>query len=153
MAEGSRVLGHRRSRWSLGEGLDDADSVVGAVSVLAGEADQFACAGGDGAGFGGAGDGDPVSAAPASHLNIATQYLDAIRQGLRETSFEHGIATDVFGDFPEQVYGETGTAQYSGQQDYAWYAGYRNWLPARYSGGATVARLGSWRGKKTCWLS
>jgi cell division protein FtsI/penicillin-binding protein 2 len=25
-------------------------------------------------------------------------------------------------DFPEQVYGKTGTAQYNDQQDYAWYA-------------------------------
>jgi cell division protein FtsI/penicillin-binding protein 2 len=26
------------------------------------------------------------------------------------------------GTFPEQVYGKTGTAQYSGQQDYSWYS-------------------------------
>ncbi len=28
----------------------------------------------------------------------------------------------MFGNFPEQVYGKTGTAQYNGQQDYSWYA-------------------------------
>ena len=28
----------------------------------------------------------------------------------------------MFGNFPEQVYGKTGTAQYNGQPDYAWYA-------------------------------
>ena len=28
----------------------------------------------------------------------------------------------MFGNFPEQVYGKTGTAQYTGQQDYAWYS-------------------------------
>jgi penicillin-binding protein 2 len=26
------------------------------------------------------------------------------------------------GNFPQQVYGKTGTAQYNGQQDYSWYA-------------------------------
>ena len=35
-----------------------------------------------------------------------------------------GAARDVFGSFPEQVYGRTGTAQHNGQQDYAWFAGY-----------------------------
>ena len=30
--------------------------------------------------------------------------------------------TTCSGNFPEQVYGKTGTAQYNGQQDYAWYA-------------------------------
>ena len=51
-------------------------------------------------------------------------YLDLIRAGL------HGAAAnrrrdssdDVFGNFPEQVYGKTGTAQYNNQQDYSWYA-------------------------------
>ena len=28
------------------------------------------------------------------------------------------------GNFPEPVYGKTGTAQHDGQQDYAWYACY-----------------------------
>jgi cell division protein FtsI/penicillin-binding protein 2 len=30
----------------------------------------------------------------------------------------------VFGNFAEQVYGTAGTAQSTGQTDYAWYAGY-----------------------------
>jgi len=33
-----------------------------------------------------------------------------------------GTSADVFSNFPEQVYGKTGTAQYNGQQDYSWYA-------------------------------
>ncbi len=28
----------------------------------------------------------------------------------------------MFQNFPEPVYGKTGTAQYTNQQDYAWYA-------------------------------
>ena len=60
---------------------------------------------------------------PARHLNINPIYLDTIRQGLREAASQPGgTSADVFGNFPEQVYGKTGTAQYNGQQDYAWYA-------------------------------
>jgi penicillin-binding protein 2 len=57
------------------------------------------------------------------HLNINPLYLETIRQGLREAASQPGgTSADVFGTFPEQVYGKTGTAQYNGQQDYAWYA-------------------------------
>ncbi|MGI8412702.1 MAG: penicillin-binding protein 2 [Solirubrobacteraceae bacterium] len=60
---------------------------------------------------------------PARHINIAPQNLDAIRQGLRGAASQPGgTSVDVFGNFPEQVYGKTGTAQYNGQSDYSWYA-------------------------------
>ena len=60
---------------------------------------------------------------PVRQLNINPIYLETIRQGLREAaSAPGGTSADVFGNFPEQVYGKTGTAQYNGQQDYAWYA-------------------------------
>ena len=60
---------------------------------------------------------------PVRHLNINPIYLETIRQGLREAaSTSGGTSADVFGNFPEQVYGKTGTAQYNNQQDYAWYA-------------------------------
>ncbi|MGI8429092.1 MAG: penicillin-binding transpeptidase domain-containing protein [Solirubrobacteraceae bacterium] len=60
---------------------------------------------------------------PSRHINIAAQNLDAIRQGLRDAASQPGgTSVDVFGNFPEQVYGKTGTAQYNGQQDYSWYA-------------------------------
>ena len=66
-----------------------------------------------------------IDPAPARHLNIAPGYLDAIRQGLRDASSQPGgTSADVFGGLAEQVYGETGTAQHNGQQDYAWYAGF-----------------------------
>jgi penicillin-binding protein 2 len=64
-----------------------------------------------------------IDPSPARHLNIDPFYLDTIREGLREAaSVPGGTSADVFGNFPEQVYGKTGTAQYNGQQDYAWYA-------------------------------
>jgi len=60
---------------------------------------------------------------PQRHLNINPSYLDTIRAGLRAAASQPGgTSADVFQDFPEPVYGKTGTAQYTNQQDYAWYA-------------------------------
>jgi penicillin-binding protein 2 len=59
------------------------------------------------------------------HLDINPSALDAIRAGLRAAASQPGgTSYDVMGAFPEQVYGEAGSAQYSGQQNYAWYAAY-----------------------------
>jgi penicillin-binding protein 2 len=59
----------------------------------------------------------------ARHLNINPLYLETIRAGLRAAASQPGgTSADVMGTFPEQVYGKTGTAQYSGQQDYSWYS-------------------------------
>ena len=61
-------------------------------------------------------------------MNINPLYLDTIREGLREAaSSPGGTSADVFGNFHEQVYGKTGTAQYitnGVEQDYAWYASF-----------------------------
>jgi penicillin-binding protein 2 len=60
---------------------------------------------------------------PVRHLHINPAYLAAIRQGLHEAAQSPGGTSDaVFGNFREQVYGKTGTAQLNGQQDTAWYA-------------------------------
>ncbi len=60
---------------------------------------------------------------PARHLNINPTYLATIQAGLRAAASQPGgTSDDVMGNFPEQVYGKTGTAQYNGQQDYSWYA-------------------------------
>jgi penicillin-binding protein 2 len=59
---------------------------------------------------------------PTRHINIDPTYLSAIRQGLHDAAqTAGGTSFDVFGNFPEQVYGKTGTAQYTGQSDYSWY--------------------------------
>jgi penicillin-binding protein 2 len=58
-------------------------------------------------------------------LHINPAYLDTIRQGLRDAaSAPGGTSATVFANFPQQVYGKTGTAQYNGQADYSWYACY-----------------------------
>jgi penicillin-binding protein 2 len=61
------------------------------------------------------------------HLNINRAYLAAIRRGLHEAAQSPGGTSDtVFGNFPRQVYGKTGTAQYTlpsgAEKDTAWYA-------------------------------
>ncbi len=59
---------------------------------------------------------------PVRHLKLNPAYLSAIRSGLHQAAQSPGGTSDaVFGSFPEQVYGKTGTAQYIGQQDYSWY--------------------------------
>ncbi len=60
---------------------------------------------------------------PSRHVNINPVYLDAIRTGLHDAAqTSGGTSDDVMGNFPQQVYGKTGTAQYTGQSDYSWYA-------------------------------
>jgi penicillin-binding protein 2 len=60
---------------------------------------------------------------PTRRIDINPLYLETIRQGLHDAAqTPGGTSDDVFGNFPEQVYGKTGTAQYNGQQDYSWYA-------------------------------
>ena len=60
---------------------------------------------------------------PKLHVAIDPLYRNTILAGLLAgASQPGGTSADVFENFPEQVYGKTGTAQYNGQQDYAWYA-------------------------------
>ena len=71
-------------------------------------------------------------APPATRkLNINPLYLDTIREGLHEAAQSPGgTSDDVMGNFPQQVYAKTGTAQYGvgvvGQTetDYAWYSAF-----------------------------
>ena len=64
-----------------------------------------------------------INPPPARHIDINPFYLATIRQGLRDAASQPGgTSYDVMGNFPEQVYGKTGTAQYTNQNDYSWYA-------------------------------
>jgi penicillin-binding protein 2 len=67
-----------------------------------------------------------INPRPARHLNINPIYLETIRAGLRAAASQQGgTSAPVFSNFPEQVYGKTGTAQYINngvERDYAWYA-------------------------------
>jgi penicillin-binding protein 2 len=65
---------------------------------------------------------------PTRHISIDPTYLAAIQEGLREAASQPGgTSADVMGNFPEPVYGKTGTAQtYPNgvEEDQAWYACY-----------------------------
>ena len=64
-----------------------------------------------------------IDPAPKRHLNVDPLYLSTILEGLREAASQPGgTSYAVMGNFPEQVYGKTGTAQYNNQPDYSWYA-------------------------------
>ncbi len=64
-----------------------------------------------------------LASPPGRAISIDPSYLATVRAGLRAAASQPGgTSADVFGTFPEQVYGKTGTAEYNGQQDYAWYA-------------------------------
>ena len=57
------------------------------------------------------------------HIPINPFYRSTILQGLNEAAQSTGgTSDDVMGNFPMKVYGKTGTAQYTNQPDYAWYA-------------------------------
>jgi penicillin-binding protein 2 len=66
-----------------------------------------------------------IDPAPARHLKIAQQNLDAIRTGLHEAASQPGgTSADVFATWPQSrypVYGKTGTAQHNNQADQSWY--------------------------------
>jgi penicillin-binding protein 2 len=64
---------------------------------------------------------------PADRWNLHLNSEDraAILTGLRDAaSAPGGTSADVFGNFPEPVYGKTGTAQLAGGTNHAWYAGF-----------------------------
>jgi penicillin-binding protein 2 len=57
------------------------------------------------------------------HFQIDPLYRQTILEGLHDAAqTAGGTSDDVMGNFPMTVYGKTGTAQYTNQPDYAWYA-------------------------------
>jgi penicillin-binding protein 2 len=63
---------------------------------------------------------NPPAARP---IPINPFYRSTILEGLNEAAQSSGgTSDDVMGNFPMKVYGKTGTAQYTNQPDYAWYA-------------------------------
>ena len=65
---------------------------------------------------------DPAAGGPP-HQHRARSTSTRSATGLREAASQPGgTSADVMGDFPEAVYGKTGTAQRNGQADQSWYA-------------------------------
>jgi penicillin-binding protein 2 len=69
-----------------------------------------------------------IDPGPRRKLDLNQTDLDTILEGLRQAaSAQGGTSADVMGNFPEPVYGKTGTAEYTNSAggaeiDYAWYA-------------------------------
>jgi penicillin-binding protein 2 len=69
-----------------------------------------------------------INPRPVRNLHLNPIYLETIRAGLRAAASQQGgTSAAVFSNFPQQVYGKTGTAQYIDpktliEHDYAWYA-------------------------------
>jgi penicillin-binding protein 2 len=64
-----------------------------------------------------------ITPPPTRHIPLNALYRQTILEGLHEAAqTAGGTSDDVMGNFPQYVYGKTGTAQYTGQPDYAWYA-------------------------------
>jgi penicillin-binding protein 2 len=64
-----------------------------------------------------------INPPPARPVSINPLYRQTILDGLNEAAqTSGGTSDDVMGNFPMKVYGKTGTAQYTNQPDYAWYA-------------------------------
>jgi penicillin-binding protein 2 len=64
-----------------------------------------------------------INPPPTRPISINPVYRDTILQGLNDAAqTAGGTSDDVMGNFPMKVYGKTGTAQYTNQPDYAWYA-------------------------------
>jgi penicillin-binding protein 2 len=66
-----------------------------------------------------------VDPPPARHVSINPVHRQAIMDGLRlAASAPGGTSADVFAGFPFPVYGKTGTAQRTNQDDQSWYVCY-----------------------------
>lgn len=61
----------------------------------------------------------------ARHVDFSSSNQQAILDGLRlAASAPGGTSAEVFSGFPRVVYGKTGTAQYTFQDDQSWYVAY-----------------------------
>ncbi|HVM14378.1 MAG TPA: penicillin-binding protein 2 [Egibacteraceae bacterium] len=57
-------------------------------------------------------------------LPVSRAHLDYIEGGLLGVTAPGGTASSVFGSFPLQIAGKTGTAELKPKQPFAWFAGY-----------------------------
>jgi len=66
-----------------------------------------------------------IDTPPARRISFSPAYQQAIMDGLHAaTSQPGGTSYDVFRGFPRTVFGKTGTAQHTNQEDQAWFVCY-----------------------------
>lgn len=64
-----------------------------------------------------------IDPAPSRELDISTETRDTIMEGLRQAAMEPGgTSYSVFGGYPIEIAGKTGTAEKTLQEDQSWYA-------------------------------
>jgi penicillin-binding protein 2 len=63
-----------------------------------------------------------IRPAPRRHVDISPEFRQAILAGINAAAMEPGgTSYKVFGNFPEDVAGKTGTAERPGYEDQSWY--------------------------------
>ena len=84
-----------------------------------------------------------VNPPPRRHLNIAEANRTAILDGLHQAAMSNGgTSYQVFGNFPIQVAGKTGTAQRAPHPDQSWYVAVAPFDNPRIVVAVTVERGG-----------
>jgi penicillin-binding protein 2 len=80
--------------------------------------------------------------APRRELDVSQETLATIREGLREAANDPGgTSADLFGDYPVQIAGKTGTAE-TPQGDQSWYAAFAPFDKPQIVAVATIERGG-----------
>ena len=80
---------------------------------------------------------------PSRTIPIADETRTTIMEGLRAAAMEPGgTSYGVFGGFPEEIAGKTGTAEKTDQEDQSWYAALAPYDDPKYVVVTTVERGG-----------
>ncbi len=84
-----------------------------------------------------------IDPAPQRQIGISKSTRDTIMEGLREAANEPGgTSAQIFGGFPIEIAGKTGTAEKTDQADQSWYAALAPADDPKYVVVATVERGG-----------
>ncbi len=84
-----------------------------------------------------------IDPAARSHVDIDPSWRTTILDGLHEAATEPGgTSYPVFGDYPVQIAGKTGTAQRPGQADQSWYIALAPFDDPKYVVAVTIEQGG-----------
>lgn len=81
--------------------------------------------------------------APSRTIDISPQVRSTILEGLRQAATEPGgTSYEIFGGFPIEIAGKTGTAEKTDQEDQSWYAALAPYDDPKYVVVTTIERGG-----------
>ncbi|HEX2129539.1 MAG TPA: penicillin-binding protein 2 [Solirubrobacterales bacterium] len=84
-----------------------------------------------------------VEPAPRRHVEIEESWRQAIMEGLREAAMEPtGTSYNVFGGYPEEIAGKTGTAERPPHGDQSWYVAIAPYDDPKYVVAVTIEQGG-----------